>query len=190
MVKLQTQLLMIREQLETLPRLQLPEGYTARSQRLGDEEAWERIIMASFGGEHHFDKEIAADEPYMPERVWFVCDSDDVPVATASAWYRKQWNEDTGYLHMVGLLPEQAGKKLGYYVSLAVLHRMVHEGRTRAVLNTDDFRLPAIKTYLNLGFLPKLAGPDHYDRWKALSVTLGRPITAVDLDGAKVEIGL
>jgi mycothiol synthase len=190
MVQQQSQLLMVREQLNTLPPLQLPKGYTARSLHPGDEEAWERIITASFGGEHHFAKAMASDDPYRPERVLFVCDINDVPVATASAWYRPQWKEDTGYLHMVGLVPEQTGKRLGRYVSLAALHQMVLEGRTRAVLHTDDFRIPAIKTYLNLGFLPEQAGEDHYDRWKALSNTLGCPLTIIDPKGAKVVIEL
>jgi mycothiol synthase len=69
-------------------------------------------------------------------------------------------------------------------------YQMDREGRTRAVLNTDDFRIPAIKTYLNLGFLPVLADHDYYDRWKSLSNTLGRPLTAVNPDGAKAVIGL
>ncbi len=188
MVIPKAQLLMVREQLGILPPLQLPEGYTVRSLRPGDEAAWERIIVASFGGEHHFHKVMATDEPYKPERVWFVCDANDVPVATASAWYRPQWKEQTGYVHMVGLMPDQAGKKLGYWVSLAVLHQFIREGRTRAVLHTDDFRIPAIKTYLNLGFLPELSADDHLERWKALSNTIGRSITVIKQDGTKVEV--
>jgi mycothiol synthase len=184
-----SQLLLVRESLEGLPALELPEGYRARSLEAGDEAAWERIIRASFAWEQPFDKGMAGDEAYKPERVWFVVDEHGVPIATASAWYRPQWSEDTGYLHMVGLMPEHAGKRLGYSVSLAALLHMVREGRTKAVLNTDDFRIPAIKTYFNLGFIPELADHDHLQRWTELSRVLNRRIVCVDSDGSKIEIG-
>ncbi|WP_127493789.1 GNAT family N-acetyltransferase [Paenibacillus glycanilyticus] len=183
----QTQLLMLREDLGMLPDLVLPKGYVEHSLRSGDEYGWERIIMASFGGEHHFDKEMASDDSYKPERVRFISIENGEPVATASAWYRPQCKENTGYLHMVGLLPEHAGKKLGYAVSLAALHHMAREGRTRAVLHTDDFRIPAIKTYFDLGFIPELADDSHLGRWVALAKQLNRVILAVQ-EGTRMEI--
>ncbi|MFC4807956.1 GNAT family N-acetyltransferase [Paenibacillus sp. GCM10023250] len=184
----QTQLLMIREDLGMLPDLVLPQGYVEHRLRPGDDSGWERIITASFGGEHRFDKGMAADDPYKPERVRFISLENGEPVATASAWYRPQWKADTGYLHMVGLLPAHAGKKLGYAASLAALHQMAREGRTRAVLHTDDFRIPAIKTYLNLGFIPELADDSHLDRWIALARLLNRVIPAVQGNGTRTEI--
>lgn len=184
----QVQLLMIQDDLGALPALQLPEGCGIRSFRPGDEAAWERIIAASFGGEHSFERGMAADEAYKPERVWFVTDVAGQPIATASAWYRPQWSEDTGYLHMVGLIPEHAGKKLGYAVSLAALLQMVREGRTRAVLHTDDFRIPAVKTYLGLGFVPSLTDGSHLGRWQTLAGILERTITARESDGSTVDI--
>ncbi|UVI32674.1 GNAT family N-acetyltransferase [Paenibacillus spongiae] len=186
-----TQLVMIREDLASIPHLELPDGYHARSLRAGttDEQGWEHIIRESFGlKDISFKKHMEADEPYKPERVLFICDEAGVSAATASAWYRPQWNEDTGYLHMVGIVPEQGGKKLGYYASLAALHQMLREGRTRAVLNTDDFRVAAVKTYLNLGFLPQLDAPDHLERWSKLATLLNRRLIAVDPSGNEVVL--
>lgn len=188
----ESQLLMVREDLSALPEMTLPEGYRLRSLQPGDEEAWERIITASFGGEHSFANHMAADEPYKPERVWFIADRDGRPVATAAAWYRSRWPENTGYLHMVGLLPEHGGKKLGYYASLAALQQMAREGRTRSVLNTDDFRIPAVKIYLALGYVPVIADDSHLDRWRALAGILGRDITVLrgeDGDKLLIEAG-
>ncbi|QHT62445.1 GNAT family N-acetyltransferase [Paenibacillus lycopersici] len=184
----QVQLLMINDNLGELPERKLLEGYGIRSFRSGDETAWERIVAASFGGEHSFEREMAADEAYKPERVWFVTDAAGEPIATASAWYRPQWSENTGYLHMVGLVPEHAGKKLGYAISHAALLQMIREGRTRAVLHTDDFRIPAIKAYLGLGFVPSLTDGSHPGRWKALAGVLDRNFTARGAGGAAVDI--
>ncbi|SFT02520.1 GNAT family N-acetyltransferase [Paenibacillus sp. BC26] len=183
-----SQLFMVREDLSTLPALSLPSGYAVRSLQPGDQKEWERIINDSFGGEHPFEKEMASDEPYKPERVWFITDERNVPIATASAWYRPQYKESTGYLHMVGLLQSQGGKKLGLYVSLAALLHMVQEGFTRAVLNTDDFRIPAVKTYLNLGFVPVFTDGGHHERWQALANKLNCRIEAIQTDGTPLVL--
>lgn len=181
-----TQLVMLRKHLDHLPPLQLPSGYRARHYMPGDDSAWERIVAASFGWELSFEKEMAAQDVYKPERVWFICEGNDVPVATATAWYKPQWPEQTGYLHMVGTMPEHAGQRLGYMVSLCALLQMAREGKSRAVLHTDDFRLPAVKTYLNLGFVPELTDDDQRNRWTELSKSL-RHMQANDQDNTKSE---
>ncbi|MBM7563440.1 GNAT family N-acetyltransferase [Paenibacillus sacheonensis] len=185
----QTQLLMVKEGLDALPAMSLPEGYRVRSFRSGDEEAWERIIRESFGDPHSFAKHMTEDEAYKPERVWFVCDDGDMPVATASAWFKPEWTADTGYLHMVGILPEHAGRRLGYWVSLAALLQMEREDRTRCVLHTDNFRLPAVKTYLKLGYSPEIVDEGHAERWRGLASVLGKRIEGVDSSGNAVSFG-
>jgi mycothiol synthase len=41
------------------------------------------------------------------------------------------------------------------------------------VLDTDDFRLPAIKNYLNLRFVPMFDGENHKLRWQDIFEKLG-----------------
>jgi len=162
------QLVMVKESLLALPPVVLPEGYQLRHFRAGDEAGWERVMAQSFGEKDppwSFGDTMGRDAACAPERVLFVA-CGDVPVATASAWYRPEWGPDTGYVHFVGTSPEHGGKKLGYWVSLAVLHRFVFEGRTRAVLQTDDHRVPALKTYLQLGFEPWPVEEDQRNRWR------------------------
>jgi len=58
-------------------------------------------------------------------------------------------------------------------VSLAVLKAMASRGDTDAMLETDDARIPAIRSYLALGFTPVYApdddqGLDHRHRWSAV----------------------
>ena len=55
---------------------------------------------------------------------------------------------------MVGVMPEHSGYRLGKWVSLAVLYYHRQQDFKCAVLGTDDFRLPAIKTYLTRDFMP------------------------------------
>ncbi|GAA3399870.1 GNAT family N-acetyltransferase [Paenibacillus hodogayensis] len=170
------QLAMLREELESLPELNLPEGYSVRGFQDGDEAAWERIIQDSFGGERKFDSHMRRDPEYRPERVRFICCHGE-PVATASAWYSGEWGADTGCLHMVGILSSHAGKGIGSIVSLAAMHQMKREGRTRAVLRTDDFRIPAIKSYWKLGYKPYLVHENQVERWRAIGEKLGIPLS-------------
>ncbi|MFP4384177.1 MAG: GNAT family N-acetyltransferase, partial [Spirochaetia bacterium] len=162
--KIEPQLAMVRH-LEDLEEVKLPPGYDLKHYRPGDAGAWEAIISEAFGREIKFENTMRYDYPYRPERIQFIT-WNGIPVATASAWYRPKWGRNTGYLHMVGVRSEHAGHRLGYLVSLAALKLMVQEKRDRAVLNTDDFRIPALKTYLRLGFKPLLYHENQRERWE------------------------
>ena len=168
------QLVMYLKSLHNLPALNIPEGYELRSFIPGDEKEWENIINASFRYQSDFVKEIISKEYFKPARVKFICWGNK-PVATATAWESKDYSKEAGYLHMVGVLPEYTGKKLGYHVSLAALYEMASEGKKSAVLQTDDFRIPAIKTYWNLGFKPMLVHENQVKRWNDISVKLNLP---------------
>ena len=75
---------------------------------------------------------------------------------------------------MVGCRHGHRGKRLGYMVSVAALHKTAEDGRQSALLHTDDFRLPAIKTYLTLGFEPLLVHESQRERWPRVFEELGR----------------
>jgi len=163
-----TQLMMLKLDIRNLPEICVPQGYSLRSYKEGDGSSWENVIDDSFGGEKHdFDKSMAQSPEFQAERIFFICHQ-GIPVATASAWHSPEKGLRTGSLHMVGALTAHSGHGLGYWASLAALRRMCEEGRTRAVLRTDDFRKPAIKTYLKLGFVPLCLDESHEGRWKAI----------------------
>lgn len=172
--RLLPQLVMCRPTLTNLPEPEPPEGYLVRCFRSGDEAAWAAIISDSFGqrlGPDGFHRRMD-DGQFQPERVWFVADHNG-PVATASAWLVPRWGQGTGVLHMVGVMGCHTGRRLGRVVSLAALGQMVAEGRRRAVLQTDDHRLAAIRTYLGLGFEPYLIHDNQRERWPAALAAAG-----------------
>jgi mycothiol synthase len=49
---------------------------------------------------------------------------------------------------------------------------MRERGCGEAILDTDDFRLPAIRTYLRLGFTPEISADDHAHRWDRIFAEL------------------
>jgi mycothiol synthase len=102
------------------------------------------------------------------ETLVLVEESTGVFAATASARLQSERFPGAGYLHWVGAHQSFRGKGLGRLITLAVLHRFHAMGCTSAVLETQDFRVPAIQTYLKLGFTPELADDTHAARWAAI----------------------
>ncbi len=73
--------------------------------------------------------------------------------------------------------PAHAGKGLGRAVSAAVTTRFIGAGFRNIHLYTEDWRLPALKTYLKLGYVPFLYTPGMPERWRAVCAQLGWPFT-------------
>ncbi|HEX3512483.1 MAG TPA: GNAT family N-acetyltransferase [Trebonia sp.] len=95
----------------------------------------------------------------------YVVDAPVGLVATAAARLLPDRYPDAGYVHYVGARSSERGKRLGEAVTRRVLAHFAAEGLNQAVLETDDFRRPAILTYLRLGFVPEARGPGDIVRW-------------------------
>ncbi|MCC7490789.1 MAG: GNAT family N-acetyltransferase [Fimbriimonadaceae bacterium] len=170
------QLVMQRDRLADLPPLPLAGEAVVRCWRPGDEAAWVRLINESFEQRSdvgYFDRRLR-DGQFRPARVWFATVAGE-PLATASAWFVPAWGAAVGALHMVGAASTGRGRGLGRLACLAALHQLAAEGRQTAVLSTDDFRLPAIRCYLGLGFIPRIVHDNQPDRWRAVLAALGEP---------------
>ena len=169
------QLRMRRPSLEGLPAVVVPAGYGLRTYREGDERAWGEIMEAPEGiGRDWTVEKVRASMMEKPQfeaaGLYFVTSDAErgKPVASAAAWRNPTAGERTGYVHMVCALPGHRGRGLGRLVTLATLHYMRERGDQDVLLETDDFRAPAVKTYLGLGFVPVyLEDPasDHMTRW-------------------------
>ena len=169
-----SQLQMLRPNLVGLREVILPHGYQIRTYRPGDEEAWAEIVKASLGSGWDAERcrrELTERPQFRPDGLFFaICKGK--PIGTTCAWTQSPDETQVGYVHMVGVVPEHQGKRLGYALCLSVLRFFKDKGFQRVILNTDDFRLPAIKTYLNLGFEPEHTDNDHKARWDAVFAKL------------------
>lgn len=172
----QPQLLMRRPRLDRLPpREEPPAGYTLRTAVAGDEKELSRVLNLAFPDDPWDTARVRRDLTEAPDvEAVFVIEHAGRIVATGSSRYVPDRFPGSGYLHWVGADPAHAGKSLGRIVTLATLHHMREHGRADAVLETDDFRLPAIRTYLNLGFLPEDTREGDLDRWARIFDRLER----------------
>ena len=158
---------------QPLPPLELPPGVSLRVfEEAWGPAAWEHIVNTAFGRDMSFDEVMRSKAAFRPGRILFL-EKEGLPVAVAAAWQREEDPPGTGYLHYVAVLPGAQGQALGYWVSLACLHQMRREGNAHALLETQDERLPAIKTYFRLGFSPDLTGHESYpERWEKILAQL------------------
>jgi predicted dehydrogenase/GNAT superfamily N-acetyltransferase len=84
-----------------------------------------------------------------------------------------------GELGWVAGDPEHAGKGMGSAVCAAATARLLRGGYRRVYLRTDDFRLPAVRIYLKLGYRPLLHAAGMEERWRAVCERLGMPFQPV-----------
>lgn len=170
-----SQLLMHRPTLDHLPEppALLP-NYELRLYRPGDASALAQVLGRAFDDPDWTADRInraLIDAADVAQTLVIACQG--LPVATASAQLLPQQFPGSGCVHWVAVDPGHQGARLGYAVSLAVLHVFVGLGCRDAVLFTDDHRLAAIKTYLALGFVPRMADESHPARWSAVESQLG-----------------
>ena len=78
------------------------------------------------------------------------------------------YDKKEGYIHMVGCKPQYRGRGLGRALCVLSVRTLIISGMKTAYLTTDDFRIPAIKSYLRAGFFPDLSTEDFAIRWEKI----------------------
>lgn len=104
--------------------------------------------------------------------------------------YSGNTGKQKGYIHMVACRPEYRGMGLGNVLNNIALKFLYDAGCNNAYLTTDDFRLPAIKSYITAGLLPVLYNDadEMESRWlNVLSELNIDRISAVDNAGNFVK---
>ena len=148
-----------------------PTGYGLRTFRPGDEDAWLALLQSGeFGAWTRTRLKVMLTSehvPVPPEGIFFAT-LDDRPVGTASTYLHPKDQGVDPELGWVVVDPRHRARGLGLLVCRAVLEFVGRLGYDHAYLLTDDFRLPAIRTYLRLGFESVMADPGHPARWAAI----------------------
>jgi mycothiol synthase len=153
----------------------MPEGYALRIYQPGDEvEFFELMDRAGFQGwnMHKFQTWLMK---ILPDGFFFAIHTESGKMAaTAMACHNPTLLHPSGAtLEWVATDSLHQGKGLGYAVSAAVTCRLLHAGYKEIYLETDAWRLAAIKIYLKMGWVPFLFRGDMPERWKAICETLG-----------------
>lgn len=142
-----------------LPQPVLPTGYSFRFFREGDERHWARLEtkVLEFPNEQealeYFTRDYLPNLPELKRRLVFVVDTQDLPVATANAWFA---DTQVGYqasLHWVCVDPDCQGLGLGKAVVLRALQVFEETDPGEDIyLHTQTWSHVAVRMYRKLGF--------------------------------------
>lgn len=104
-------------------------------------------------------------------------ESNEIAATAMSLQDQSEFGNLGGELGWLAGDPAHSGKGLGMSVSAAVTARLIAEGYRHIHLYTEDYRFPALKIYLRLGYIPYLYTPDMQERWRAVCAQLQWPFT-------------
>jgi len=169
---------------------ELAQGYSLRTYHEGDVAPYiELLRRAGFSNWDAAKAQAVLDTVHANGLFFVIHDATQTLVATAAAQNKaRQFHPAGGELGWVAADPQHRGKGLGYAVCAAATRRLIEAGHPTLYLLTDDFRLPAIRVYLRLGWIPFLYTAEMEERWRAVCFGLG--IEFADLDVTTSPAGL
>ncbi|MCL2773994.1 MAG: GNAT family N-acetyltransferase [Oscillospiraceae bacterium] len=170
------QLHMVKLNMNDIPDAHIPAEYELRVLRPEEKNKWEELCNKMFDFKSTFTETLEGKRGYIADGVLGIFHGDKL-IATGTALLDYNQN-GYGYVHMIAADSDYSGKKLGYEIVAAVLRRLRGGDFDKSELTTDDFRLPAIKTYCKLGFVPDLSVDETMrERWENLYKTFGWELT-------------
>jgi mycothiol synthase len=161
------------------PEVNVPIGYRLRTFQTGEELQFYRLMeLAGWPG---WDAEqLRPWQTAVLAESWFVAEEiiNGKIVASAKGLHNPaDANPTSGELGWVAGDSAHAGLGLGRAVCAAVTKRLIGSGSRDIYLFTDDWRIPALKTYLKMGYIPLLFAPEMAKRWQSICLELGWPYT-------------
>ena len=174
-----TTVIMIRSNMNDIPQAVLPEGYTLRGMREGDQSLWVDIWRDAEPffpiGENLFEAQFGLDAALWARRCLLVFDPRGLAAATTSAWFNRNFlGEDYGQIHWVATRRAHQGKGLAKAMMTEACNRLA-QWHGKAFLGTQTKRVGAIRLYLDYGFVPLIQSADDERAWAALGENLQHP---------------
>ena len=147
------------DKIAVLEDIKLPEGFSFRFFQRSDVGHWGAIEASVL----EFDSESEAcsyfEMSYLPNldelqrRCIFITKQNEIPVATANAWFSDSGLGYQASLHWVAVRPEYQGKGLGKAITQKALNIFSSLEPGKPVwLHTQTWSYPAIKLYHSFGF--------------------------------------
>lgn len=124
------------------------------------------IVSLGFWSRCRFRKKILSSVENPGEDIFVLCETGSV--AGFAVLHKRARGCDSSEIGYIAIRPESRGKKLGYRLIMHLLAEMRKRKIPRAYLLTDSFRIPAIKTYLRVGFRPDIKNEGEQKRWRKI----------------------
>jgi len=169
---------MFRPNMDSLPSYSLPAEYEIRmyQSNSNDDQTWAEIATAA--GEFRsvdqglelFRKDFLnnKDSHLLPERLFFLVNSEGRYIGQAMAWSACLDGEQQGSLYWVSIIPEYQGKKLAKPLVYTVLKK-ISEYSDKCFLDSQTTSWRAINMYDDFGFKPYMKQENSEKAWALLS---------------------
>ena len=116
-------------------------------------------------GEEYYHEAMTSRSLYREDKCFFILENG---VAVATLTVICDYEKKEGYIHMVACRETARGKGYGTLLNKIAEATLKKEGMETAYLTTDDWRIPAIKSYLRIGFEPDISTEDFRERWEKI----------------------
>ena len=176
-----TQLLMelnLSEFIKSNQTIKLSKNYSLNKYSKDLDKTWiELLCMGEFDGEWNkntFNEFISPIERQEGSKA--VLENNKAIAATfaSAVIYEKK---ETGRLDFVVTHPDHRKKGLGKNICIAVINHFIEKKYEKVILQTDDWRIPAIAVYLKLGFKPVFTSKELEKRWNEIIITYFKDFT-------------
>ena len=173
---------MVRPNMDNIPQIALPEGFSMRPMRMDEIGLWTDIWRDA---EPYFQIKddtfmgvYGPDLPAVERRVFFVVNEPGVAVGTISAWYDRDFKGvDAGRIHWVAVWPAFQNRGLAKGMMTFAMNRLA-QWHELTYLRSQSKRTGAIKLYLDLGFLPDMDADGAAEAWCEVAKHLKHPVLA------------
>jgi mycothiol synthase len=170
-----------RHLLSRPPDVDLPSGYAVRPYQDGDEAAY-RALLSTDGWSMTDPQWDDYRDRLLPNGLFLIVHAGrGALVATAGAIHNpnpgRYYFPFGGELGMLTVRPDHRGRGLGRAASALAVRRLLAAGYESIRVGVQGFRLPALKTYLKLGFVPFLHHDGLPPRWQRICEQLDWPYT-------------
>ena len=166
---------MIREDMENIPQFPIPEGFAIRNYRRNEGHIWTRIQKAAEPyiniDDGLFDREFKRDLLAMEDRSFYLTTDTGEEIGTITAWWQ---DNGWGQIHWVAIHPDYQGRGLSKPMMSAAMIRL-KASHKRCFLGTSTGRIPAVKIYLDFGFIPDLSRENSREAWTEIASVLEHP---------------
>ena len=156
---------------EDAPTFSAVEGCNVRLYRPGDEEAWLSLLQAN--GELGVWTRERIDQVFTETHVQLFVECDGLIVACTGINDKVRDDLPCWEIGWVAVHPEFQGRGIGKLISGSAVEKALELGSRPIYLLTDDFRVPALCSYLKLGFTPDNKHSSYAERWREIFAGLG-----------------
>lgn len=173
---------MIRKNMENIPQFSVLKSFAIRKYRQGEGHIWTRIQRAAERyiniDDELFIRQFKRDLLAMEDRSFFLTTDAGEEIGTITAWWQPDMNgKNWGQIHWVAIHPDYQGYGLSKPMMSVAMTRL-KQSHKRCFLDTSTRRIPAIKVYLDFGFIPDFSLKNSREAWAEVASVLEHPVLA------------